>query len=92
MARAIAAVAVLLVGLLAVACDDEANDGTGPATATVDVSETSEADGPTETLAVPTETPAPTTTTIPPTPRPPTATQPPPVTNRRDCGAIAGTA
>ena len=93
MARAIAVAAVLLVGLLAVACDDEATDGTEPATATVDVSESSEVEepSPTEALSAPTEPPAPTTTTIPPTPRPPTATQLPPVTNRRSCGAIRGT-
>ncbi len=94
MARAIAAVVVLLVGLLAVACGDEATDGTEPATATVDVGESSEVEepGPTEELSAPTEPPAPTATTMPPTPISPTATQPPPVTNRRDCGAISGTA
>lgn len=80
MARASAAVAVLLVGLLAVACDNETTDRTESATATVDVSESSEVEepSPTEALSAPTEPPAPTTTTIPPTPRPPTATLPPP--------------
>ena len=77
------------------ACGGEATDGTEPATATGDVGESSEVaePSPTEALSAPTEPPtAPTVTTIPPTPIPPAATQPPPVTNRRDCGAISGTA